>query len=111
MMRERSAVRLRGTRTVRPWRASDDRMAWRIHQTAYEMNFTPWSGSNFRAAVSRPTLPSPIRSMRGRPRFWYFLATEMTKRRFRLTSSWSASGSPARIFRASSISSVPLRRG
>ena len=41
----------------------------------------------------------------------YFLATEMTKRRFRLTSSWSASGSPARIFRASSISSVPLRRG
>jgi hypothetical protein len=27
MMRERSAVRLSGTRTVRPWRASDDRMA------------------------------------------------------------------------------------
>ena len=29
--------------------------------------------------------------MSGRPRFWYFLATEMTKRRLRLTSSWSAS--------------------
>ena len=59
---------------------------------------TPWSGSNFRAAVSRPTLPSPMRSMSGRPRFWYFLATEMTKRRLRFTSSWSASWSPARIF-------------
>ena len=57
MMRERSAVRLSGTRTVRPWRASAERIAWRIHHTAYEMNFTPWSGSNFRAAVSRPTLP------------------------------------------------------
>ena len=91
MMRERSAVRLSGTRTVRPWRASDERIAWRIHHTAYEMNFTPWSGSNFRAAVSRPTLPSPIRSMSGRPRFWYFLATEMTKRRLRFTSSCSAS--------------------
>ena len=72
-------------------------MAWRIHHTAYEMNFTPWSGSNFRAAVSRPTLPSPIRSISGSPRFWYFFATEMTKRRLRLTSSCSASWSPARI--------------
>src|SRR4029077_7914387 len=78
-MRDRSAVRFKGTRTVRPWRASAARIAWRIHHTAYEMNFTPWSGSNFRAAVSRPTLPSPIRSVRGRPRFWYFLATEITK--------------------------------
>ena len=34
-----------------------------------EMNLTPWSGSNLRAAVSSPTLPSPIRSMSGRPRF------------------------------------------
>ena len=96
MMRERSAVRLSGTRTVRPWRASEARIAWRIHQTAYEMNFTPWSGSNFRAAVSSPTFPSPIRSMSGRPRFWYFLATEMTKRRLRFTSSCIASWSPAR---------------
>ena len=48
---------------------------------------------------------SPMRSMRGRPRFWYFLATEMTKRRLRFTSSWRASWSPARIFRATSISS------
>ena len=69
MMRERSEVRLSGTRTVRPCLASEERIAWRIHQTAYEMNFTPWSGSNFRAAVRRPTLPSPIRSMRAMPRF------------------------------------------
>ena len=75
------------------------------------MNLTPWSGSNLRAAVSSPTLPSPMRSMRGSPRFWYFLATEMTKRRLRLTSSWSASWSPARIFFARSISSVPLSSG
>ena len=88
---ERSAVRFSGTRTVRPCRASEARIAWRIHHTAYEMNFTPWSGSNFRAAVIRPTLPSPIRSVRGRPRFWYFLATEMTNRRFRRTSSCIAS--------------------
>src|SRR5438034_8715080 len=40
------------------------------------MNFTPWSGSNFRAAVSSPTFPSPIRSVRGSPRFWYFLARD-----------------------------------
>src|SRR3712207_6971766 len=38
MMRERSAVRLSGTRTVRPWRASADRIAWRIHHTAYEID-------------------------------------------------------------------------
>jgi hypothetical protein len=68
-MRDKSAVRFSGTRTVRPCRASAARIAWRIHHTAYEMNFTPWSGSNFRAAVSKPTLPSPIRSVRGRPRF------------------------------------------
>src|SRR2546427_5685397 len=75
------------------------------------MNFTPWSGSNFRAAVSSPTFPSPIRSVRGRPRFWYFLATEITKRRLRLTSSCIASWSPARTFRASAISSFWVRRG
>ena len=65
---------------------------------------TPWSGSNFRAAVSRPTLPSPIRSVSGRPRFWYFLATEMTKRRLRFTSSCMASWSPARTSFAMAIS-------
>src|SRR6266513_1235232 len=75
------------------------------------MNFTPWSGSNFRAAVSNPTFPSPIRSVRGRPRFWYFLATEITKRRLRFTSSCIASWSPARTFRASAISSFWVRRG
>src|SRR5436190_19977508 len=75
------------------------------------MNFTPWSGSNFRAAVSNPTFPSPSRSVRGRPRFWYFLATEITKRRLRFTSSCIASWSPARTFRASAISSFWVRRG
>ena len=34
MIRERSAVRLRGTRTVRPCLAMAARMACRIHQTA-----------------------------------------------------------------------------
>src|SRR4026207_2139060 len=32
------------------------------------MNFTPWSGSNFRAAVTSPTVPSWIRSEREAPR-------------------------------------------
>ena len=103
-------MRLSGTRTVRPWRASEARMACRIHQTAYEMNLTPWSGSNLRAAVSRPTLPSPIRSVRGNPRFWYFLATEMTKRRLRFTSSCIASWSPARTRRAMAISCCGVSR-
>src|SRR5207244_2915525 len=110
-MRDRSAVRFNGTRTVRPWRANAARIAWRIHHTAYEMNFTPWSGSNFRAAVSSPTFPSPIRAVRGRPRFWYFLATEITKRRLRFTSSCIASWSPARTLRASAISSFWVSSG
>ena len=33
------------------------------------------------AAVSSPTFPSPIRSMSGSPRFWYFLATSDPKAR------------------------------
>ena len=75
------------------------------------MNFTPWSGSNFRAAVSSPTLPSPIRSVSGRPRFWYFLATEMTKRRLRFTSSCMASWSPARTRLAMAISCCGVSSG
>ena len=68
------------------------------------MNFTPCSGSNFRAAVTSPTLPSWIRSERETPRFWYFLATLMTKRRLARTSSLTASSSPARARRPSSTS-------
>src|SRR6185436_6707345 len=68
------------------------------------MNLTPWSGSNFRAAVRSPTFPSPIKSVSGRPRFWYFLATEMTKRRLRFTSSCIASWFPARTSFAMAIS-------
>jgi hypothetical protein len=68
-MRARSLARFSGTRTARPWFASDDRIACRIHHTAYEMNFTPWSTSNFFAAVTRPTLPSWIRSISETPRF------------------------------------------
>ena len=78
--RLRSAVRLSGTRTGRPCRAMAACTAWRIHHTAYEMNLTPRSGSNFRAAVMRPRLPSPIRSTSGTPRFWNFLATDTTNR-------------------------------
>jgi hypothetical protein len=45
------------------------------------------------------------------PRFWYFLATEMTKRRFRFTSSCIASSSPARTRRAMAISCWALSSG
>ena len=72
---------------------------------------TPWSGSNFRAAVSSPTFPSPIRSVSAMPRFWYFLATEMTNRRLRFTSSCIASSSPARTRRAMATSCWAVRSG
>src|ERR1043166_4114067 len=75
------------------------------------MNLTPWAGSNFRAAVSRPRFPSPIRSRSGRPRFWDFLATEMTNRRFRVTSSSIAACSPLRTRCATAISSAALSSG
>jgi hypothetical protein len=85
--------------------------AWRIHQTAYEMNLTPRSGSNFRAAVIKPRFPSPIRSTSGTPRFWNFLATDTTNRTlWRASFSWAAT-LPLNAFRASSISSSRLRRG
>jgi hypothetical protein len=75
------------------------------------MNLTPWSGSNFRAAVIRPRLPSPIRSVSARPRFWYFFATEITNRVLRFTSSCIASSSPARTRRAMAISCSGVRSG
>ena len=109
--RDRSAVRLRGTRTGRPCRAIAACTACRIHHTAYEMNFTPRSGSNFRAAVISPRFPSPIKSTSGTPRFWNFLATDTTKRTlWRASRSW-ASTSPLNAFRASSISCSRFSRG
>ena len=50
----------------------------------------------------RPRLPSLIRSESETPWFWYFLATETTKRRLERTSLSSASWSPARMRRARS---------
>ena len=72
---------------------------------------TPRSGSNFRAAVMRPTLPSPIRSISGTPRFWNFFATETTKRTLCRASFSCASTSPLNARRASAVSSSILRRG
>ncbi len=57
----------------------------------------PLVSSNLWAARIRPRLPSLIRSARETPWFWYFLATETTKRRLLRTSLSSASASPARM--------------
>ncbi len=73
------------------------------------MNFTPWSGSNFVAAVTSPTLPSWMRSRKDMPRFWYFLATEITNRRFERMRSSRAAGSPACARRAIRSSSAGER--
>ena len=55
----------------------------------------PLVSSNLCAARIRPRLPSLIRSASDTPWFWYFLATETTKRRLLRTSLSSASGSPS----------------
>ena len=57
----------------------------------------PFVSSNLWAARMRPRLPSLIRSESDTPWFWYFLATDTTKRRLVRTSLSSASPSPLRI--------------
>src|SRR5207249_7542417 len=79
-------ARFSGTRTMRDCSASACRIAWRIHQTAYEMNLMPLVSSNLWAARIRPRLPSLIKSESDTPWFWYFLATETTNRRLERTS-------------------------
>src|ERR671919_1552947 len=61
------------------------------------MNLMPLVSSNLWAARIRPRLPSLIRSASDTPWFWYFLATDTTKRRLLRTSLSSASPSPVRI--------------
>ena len=56
-----------GMRTLRVCSANALSTAWRTHHTAYEMNFTPWSGSNFLTALRRPSLPMATSSERSRP--------------------------------------------
>src|SRR5256885_13169964 len=74
-------ARFNGTRTMRDCSASAWRLAWRIHQTAYEMNLLPLVSSNLCAPRIRPRLPSLIKSQSDTPCFWYFLATDTTNRR------------------------------
>src|SRR3954469_2595831 len=69
------------------------------------MNLMPLVSSNLWAARIRPRLPSLIRSARDTPWFWYFLATDTTKRRLLRTSLSSASPSPTRILCARLTSS------
>src|SRR5215216_2401401 len=69
------------------------------------MNLIPFVSSNLCAARISPRLPSLIRSERDTPWFWYFFATETTKRRFDATSFSSASWSFCRIRWASRTSS------
>ena len=57
----------------------------------------PFVSSNLCAARIRPRLPSLIRSESDTPWFWYFFATETTKRRLERTSLSSASWSPSRM--------------
>src|SRR5687767_4533582 len=61
------------------------------------MNLIPLVSSNLWAARIRPRFPSLMRSESETPWFWYFLATETTKRRLLRTSLSSASASPSRI--------------
>src|SRR6266581_5384412 len=91
--------------------ASSCRIAWRIHQTAYEMNLMPLVSSNLWAARIRPRLPSLIKSESDTPWFWYFLATETTNRRLERTSLSSASASLCLIRWASVTSSSRVING
>jgi hypothetical protein len=50
--------------SARAWR-----IAWRIHQTAYEMNLMPFVSSNLWAARMSPRFPSLIRSASETPWF------------------------------------------
>src|SRR4051812_26448920 len=69
------------------------------------MNLTPWSGSNFRTALSSPSLPMATSSERSSPWPWYFFTYEITKRRLAVTIRSAATSSPERARRASRFSS------
>src|SRR6185503_4312343 len=75
------------------------------------MNLMPLVSSNLWAARIRPRLPSLIRSARLTPWFWYFFATETTKRRLLRTSLSRDSSQPVRIDWASSTSSSRVISG
>src|SRR5690349_9197279 len=64
----------------------------------------PFVSSNLWAARISPRLPSLIKSESDTPWFWYFLATDTTKRRFERTSLSSASSSP-RLIRCARVTS------
>src|SRR5690554_2085334 len=51
-----------GKRTIRDCSANADKIDWRIHQTAYEINLKPRVSSNLFAALIKPKLPSLIKS-------------------------------------------------
>src|SRR5713101_4698697 len=72
-------------RIVRAWSAIERVMAWRIHHVAYVENLYPRRYSNFSTAFINPMFPSWIRSRNDRPRFVYFFAIEITRRRFAST--------------------------
>ena len=64
-------------------------------------NLKPLRQSNFSTACIRPRLPSWMRSSRGRPEAWYFLAMDTTNRRLDCTKvCWAPS--PCRVVRRSS---------
>jgi hypothetical protein len=96
---------------MRDCSASACRIACRIHHTAYEMNLIPFVSSNLWAARMSPRFPSLMRSERETPWFWYFFATETTKRRFDRTSLSSASWSLWRIRWARRTSSSRVMSG
>src|SRR5215211_8863446 len=103
-----------GSRTVRAWSAMARVTACLIHQVAYVEKRLPISGSNFSTALIKPALPSWIKSSKGTPRPRYFLAMEITSRRFDSMSLFLALSSPpwARLLRSRSSpasSSRPLR--
>src|SRR5260370_19220042 len=93
------------------WWGRGWRIGWRIHHTAYEMNLIPLVSSNLWAARISPRLPSLMRSESDTPWFWYFFATETTKRRLERTNLSSASSFPCLMRWASDTSSSRVISG
>src|SRR5690606_1731805 len=98
-------ILFKGKRTIRDCSANAERIDWRIHHTAYEINLNPRVSSKRCAALIKPKFPSLIKSGKVKPWFWYCLATDTTKRKLAFVNFSSALWSPALMRCANSTSS------
>jgi hypothetical protein len=98
-MRDSASIMWTGIRIVRDCSAIALVIAWRIHQIAYVENLKPRRYSNLSTARMRPVLPSWIKSRKPMPRFLYFFATEITRRKLlRHISPFASSYSRSNLF-------------